>query len=81
MNKKIFKRFLNTFKKKVKKFTDKRKGKNISISIEDIVLSAFSMFFMQSSSFLEFQREMQSKEGRNNAKSLFEIERIASDII
>jgi hypothetical protein len=30
---------------------------------------------MQSSSFLE----MQSKEGRNNAKSLFEIERIASD--
>jgi hypothetical protein len=34
---------------------------------------------MQSSSFLEFQREMQSKEGRNNAKSLFEIERIASD--
>ncbi len=47
MNKKIFKRFLNAFKKKVKKFTDKRKGKNISISIEDIVLSAFSMFFMQ----------------------------------
>ncbi len=37
------------------------------------------MFFMQSSSFLEFQRDMQSKEGRNNAKSLFEIERIASD--
>jgi len=43
------------------------------------VLSAFSMFHMQSSSFLEFQRKMDEKEGKNNAKSLFDIDRIASD--
>jgi len=54
-------------------------GKNISIKIEDIVLSAFSMFHMQSSSFLEFQRKMQEETGRNNAKSLFDIDKIASD--
>ena len=60
-------------------FPDKRRGKNISIKMEDIVLSAFSMFHMQSSSFLEFQRKMQEETGRNNAKSLFGIDRIASD--
>jgi len=37
------------------------------------------MFHMQSSSFLEFQRKMQTKEGKNNAKSLFDIDRIATD--
>ena len=47
--------------------------------MEDIVLSAFSMFHMQSSSFLEFQRKMEEETGRNNAKSIFDIERIASD--
>jgi len=34
---------------------------------------------MQSSSFLEFQRKMQEETGKNNAKSLFNIDRIASD--
>ncbi|MCK5855645.1 MAG: transposase [Sulfurovaceae bacterium] len=42
-------------------------------------MSAFSMFHMQSSSFLEFQRKMQDETGKNNAKSLFDIDRIASD--
>jgi len=37
-------------------------------------MSAFSMFYMQSSSFLEFQRKMEKETGRNNAKSLFEID-------
>ena len=78
MNKKVFKKFITSLKKS-EKFPDKRKGKNISISIEDIVLSAFSMFHMQSSSFLEFQRKMQKETGRNNTKSLFDIDRIASD--
>ncbi len=34
---------------------------------------------MQSSSFLEFQRKMEEKEGRNNANSLFGIDKIPSD--
>ncbi len=65
--------------KKSELFPDKRKGKNISIKMEDIVLSAFSMFHMQSSSFLEFQRKMQEETGKSNAKSLFDIDKIASD--
>jgi hypothetical protein len=35
MNKKVFKRFISSLKK-AENFLDKRKGKNISIKIEDI---------------------------------------------
>lgn len=79
MNKKVFRKFIDSFRKEAEAFPDKRKGKNISIKMVDIGLSAFSMFHMQSSSFLKFQRKMEEKEGRNNAKSLFEIDKIASD--
>jgi hypothetical protein len=45
----------------------------------DFGLSAFAMFFMQSSSFLSFQRRMEEGQGRSNCQSLFGIERIPSD--
>ena len=37
------------------------------------------MFFTQSPSFLAYQRDMQRREGRNNAHSLFGVERVPSD--
>ena len=79
MDKKVFSNFIKSFRKESAKFPDKRVGKNSVYKMEDIVLSAFSMFHMQSSSFLSFQRIMQRKEGRSNAKSLFGIEKIPSD--
>ena len=42
-------------------------------------MGAFSVFFTQSPSFLAHQRDMQRREGRNNAHSLFGVERIPSD--
>jgi hypothetical protein len=45
----------------------------------DVASSAFSVFFLQSPSFLAYQRDMQRREGRNNAHSLFGVERIPSD--
>lgn len=60
-------------------FPDKRNGKNKQYSIEDIALSAFSIFFTQSPSFLAFQRSMQNNKGVNNAKSLFDIQKIPTD--
>jgi len=56
-----------------------RKGKNVTYSLQDAVLGAFSVFFMQSASFLAHQEEMQSHEGRNNATSLFGLKAIPSD--
>ena len=45
----------------------------------DVASSAFSVFFMQSPSFLAYQRDMQRRKGQNNARSLFGVERIPSD--
>jgi len=60
-------------------FPDKRNGKNIQYSIEDVALSGFSVFFTQCPSFLAFQKSMQKNKGVNNAQSLFGIQKIPSD--
>jgi len=52
---------------------------NTKYAIVDGVLAAFAVFFMQSSSFLAHQRLLQSKKGRNNARSLFQVEELPSD--
>ncbi len=75
----IFADFIYHFRSKSKYFPDKRTGKNTSIAMEDIILSAFSVFYMQSPSFLQFQNNMLKKEGKSNAQSLFGIEKIPSD--
>jgi len=61
------------------KFPDKRTGKNISYSIEDAALGAFSIFFTQSPSFLAYQKIMQETKGENNAHTLFGINKIPCD--
>jgi hypothetical protein len=59
---------------------DRRKPNNhTKYAIVDGVLAAFAVFFMQSSSFLAHQRLLQSKKGRSNARSLFQVDEIPSD--
>jgi hypothetical protein len=60
-------------------FPDPRKGRGGDIAMADFGLSAFAMFFMQSASFLSFQRALERGQGRSNCQSLFGIERIPSD--
>lgn len=49
-----------------------RKASNATkYSLKDAVLAAFSVFFMQSESFLDYQRHQQSHHGNSNAQSLF----------
>ena len=45
----------------------------------DAGLSAFSVFFMQSPSFLEYQRSLDQWLGKNNAQTLFGVHDIPSD--
>ena len=45
----------------------------------DFGLSAFAMFFMQSASFLSFQRTLEKGHGHSNCRTLFGIEKIPSD--
>jgi hypothetical protein len=58
---------------------DKRVGSNQFIQMKDVGLSAFSVFFLQCPSFLEHQRAMRTREGDNNANSLFQIDHVPSD--
>lgn len=58
---------------------DPRKPSNgTTYTLKDIVLSAFSAFFMQSESFLDYQRYLNSRQGRDNAQSLFGLDQIPS---
>jgi hypothetical protein len=60
-------------------FPDLRKGRSGNIAMADFGLSAFAMFFMQSASFLSFQRTLEKGQGRSNCQTLFGIEKIPSD--
>ncbi len=60
-------------------FTDPRKGKNTIYTLTDAALSAFSVFFMQSPSFLEYQRSLEQTHGNNNARTLFGVHEIPCD--
>lgn len=78
--KKIFSNFINFFRKKAKSFPDKRVERdNATYKMEDIALSSFSVFYMQSPSFLQYQTNMESKEGKSNAQSLFGLNKIPTD--
>lgn len=65
---------------RVDQLPDHRKqGPNTKYSIKDAALSAFSVFHMQSPSFLDHQKHLQRTKGRNNARTLFGIEDIPCD--
>jgi hypothetical protein len=56
----------------IKEQEDPRKESNAKrYELKDILLGAFSVFYMQCESFLEHQRQMQSRKGKDNAQSIF----------
>ena len=63
----------------VRGWVDKRSSPNRLYTPSDAGLAAFSAFFMQLPSFLAYQRLMQQQRGRNNAQSMFGVQRIPSD--
>lgn len=58
---------------------DQRTGNNTKYTMEDITLSAFSVFFTQSPSFLDFQNSIRELEGTDNAESFFKVKHIPTD--
>ncbi len=61
--------------------TDQRKGPRHDgdYTMADIGLSAFSLFFMGSPSFLAHQRTLERGQGRSNCQTLFGVSAIPSD--
>jgi hypothetical protein len=63
----------------IKTMKDGRQPSNATrYSLQDAVLGAFGAFFMQSPSFLEYQRQLQTRHGQDNAQSLFGVINIPS---
>ena len=58
---------------------DPRGGKNKQFSFTDILVSAFSAFFVQSPSFLDHQRVFHRANGQSCCGSLFEVEKLPTD--
>lgn len=53
-------------------FPDKRRrGGDVTYSMADVGISAFSLFFMQSESFLAYQRGLEEGRKTSNCVSLF----------
>jgi hypothetical protein len=59
-------------------FPDQRRGA-VTYSMADIGLSAFSLFFMQSESFLSYQRGLEEGRKTSNCHSLFGMTAIPTD--
>jgi hypothetical protein len=60
-------------------FSDKRKGGDAVYPMADIGLSAFSLFFIQSESFLAHQRELEEVRKTSNCRTLFGMAKIPAD--
>lgn len=57
----------------------RKSSPNTRYEIPNVALGAFGIFFTQSPSFLEYQRQLQQRQGSNNAQTLFGVQDIPSD--
>ena len=76
---KVFKKTVDELSECFEKLPDYREGVNTRYEIKDAAVSAFSVFFTQSPSFLASQRLLQKRKGKNNLQKLFGVEKIPTD--
>jgi hypothetical protein len=74
-----FQGLLDCFKQTVDQIEDKRTGENKRYKLRDVYLSALSLFYFQSGSFLAYQKHLEAGHGSNNVKTLFGVKSIPSD--
>jgi len=76
----IFDSLIDNFTSNINNIEDtRRQREDLKYSFNDIILSAFSIFYFQSKSWLSFQRKMDTNKGSSNAKTIFGITDIPSD--
>lgn len=76
----MFEQVVSIIRTRFAELPDHRKGgNNTRYAIIDAALSAFSVFVMQSPSFLAYQRDMQRLKGRDNVQTLFGVHQTPSD--
>jgi len=70
---------IQALRKDMEAFPDHRSGHNRQYEVADAGMAAFSVFFTQSTSFLDHQRTINLLKGRSNVQSLFLNQKIPSD--
>lgn len=76
----MFELIVKTIRDRFDDLPDYRKpSNNTRYQISDAALSAFSVFMLQSASFLAHQRNMQRQKGRDNVQTLFGVHATPSD--
>jgi hypothetical protein len=75
----ILEDLLNGLRRACASFPDGRQWRPDNIEIADAGMASFSLFFMQSESFLAHQRRMEHGRNASNCKTVFGIEKIPSD--
>ncbi len=80
-NSEILCKMLDIFKENIEKIPDERKNKNnnIKYSMEDIMLTPLGMFYMQSPSWLSFQKKIETSKGISNMTTIFGVNKIPTD--
>lgn len=63
----------------IQNFKDHRQGRNKCYSMKEIGMAAYSLFHMQSPSFLAHQQHMKKRKGEHNGNTLFGFSKIPSD--
>src|SRR3954449_12953398 len=76
---KILDRLIGSLRGCCHSLPDLRQGGDVRYTMADIGLSAFSLFFLQSPSFLAHQRRLEAGQGRSNCQTLLRLDRIPSD--
>ena len=77
--KNVLEGLLDAFRQTGAFLPDPRQGRNKRYSLADAASCAFSVFFLQAQSFLDFQRRMQQESSRSNCQTLFGVEDIPCD--
>jgi hypothetical protein len=75
----MIKEFISTIKNHFKTLPDHRTGKNKSYTLSDVCMAAYSVFHMQSPSFLAHQEKLKKVHARHNGETLFDFQDIPSD--
>ena len=75
----VLARLLGSLRRCLEGFPDRRRGTNTTYRMADFGMAAFSAFFMQSPSFLDFQRRLENEHARSNCQTLFDRPKIPTD--
>ncbi len=74
-----FNRLVELFRSIIERFPDERTGDNVVYSKADAAMGAFSVFFAQSPSFMDSQRNLEVTQVCSNVRSLFAMTQTPSD--